>query len=174
MDRSFRRVVLACGVGLALAAIGAAFGVRAAERAAVDAWTSDLRTTAADRRGAVESWLEGRRSIVRVAAKYPTVVWLVSGRPRIPPDALPFPSDAGAEAHVKQLFDTLCEESGYASAIVVNGAGIVLASGGVPTIADLDPKRLHDLAAKGASDFELDVDPDECVARTGARYSAPS
>ncbi len=162
LDRGLRWTLLGCGLGLALATFGAAWGVRAAESESVSAWENDLRVIAEDRRLWVESWLESTQGAVRVAAAYPTVVWLTSGRPA---DGAPSPSDLPPEAYLTHLFDSLCHESGFISAILVDRTGSILAVGGNPSPADRDPARLVALGGRDIPSLEIDADLEGCAVR---------
>jgi len=138
--------------------------MRAAEREAIASWERELREIADDRRLLVESWLENTRESVRLAAAYPTAVWLASGRP---PEPLPFPPLVGAETHLRRLLDTLCQEAGFASVLLVDRSGAVLASGGRPSPADREPSRLAAVAGRDLESLEIDADGDGSAVRFG-------
>lgn len=153
---------LPVGLALHLQPLGAAWGVRAAEGESVAAWESDLRGIAEDQ-ASVGPVVGGDHPEHRAYGRCVPDGRLAGVGPAR--GSTPFPVEDSTEKHLQHLFDTVCREAGFASVILVDPKGTVLASGGNATASDKDPVRLREQGVLDIPSIQIDADAEGCAAR---------
>lgn len=103
----------------------------ARRRQVMAAWHARLSSIAHDRQAGIEEWVHGRLGDASVVAAYPSVIYLASGSTGPP---FPFPAEAGATAHLAEIFGIVARAYEYRGVYLVDTKGRLLAAspGSIP------------------------------------------
>jgi len=112
-------------LGVVLAIAGVVYALRHAEAVTLATWVRALEQTRDESRMLIDARLDAGRMTARLAAGYPTALYLAEGRTGSP---RPFPAADGPASHLAHLLVDLCREGGYLSAVAVAPSGALLAA----------------------------------------------